>query len=101
MQDLTGKTFHCLKVTGLEKTPAGAMWLCECSCGKEAYAKTYDLLNEKKKSCGHLRTEHNKRYADQFLRTKKKLLSASQMARRGDFGHNLDDSLDELSSVFG
>lgn len=72
------------------------MWLCQCSCGKEAYAKTYDLLHDKKKSCGHLRTEHNKRYAEHYLRDKQKM---TKLRTGAGSGWTIDESLDELTGL--
>lgn len=96
MRNLTGRTFHCLTVTGLDRTPSGNMWLCQCSCGKEAYAKTYDLLHDKKKSCGHLRTEHNKQYAERYLRDKQKM---AKLRTGAGSGWTIDESLDELTGL--
>lgn len=92
MQDLIGRTFHCLTVTG--RDIVFCQWICKCSCGNDAYAKTYDLVNDKKKSCGHLRTEHNKMYADKFL---KKDRNMPQVLRTGSSsGWGIDDALDDI-----
>lgn len=97
MRDLTGRVFHCLTVVAVDRSINHTRWLCKCSCGRDAYAKTYDLLHNKKKSCGHLRTEHNKMYAERFIKNKKNLKMPNVVLRTGSVsGLSIDDSLDEL-----
>ena len=55
-KDLTGRTFG--ELTVIENGPRiknKPTWRCKCSCGKECFSITNDLLSGKKKSCGHLR----------------------------------------------
>ena len=96
MKDLTGKTFNCLTVTGYTQTNQGPRWTCMCSCGVVAYAKTHDLVASRKKSCGHLRTEHNKRF---MARVKE--MNRFKFKGHGDpYGWaTIDDSLDELAGA--
>ena len=98
MRDLTGQRFHCLVVVEYDTSPGGSGWFCKCDCGKEAYAKAYDLMNGKKKSCGHLRTEHNKAYAERMKKTKNLMRVPQTFARFSD-NWSIDDSLDELQGL--
>ena len=93
--DLTGKRFSHLLVigkwVGFDK-PSG--WLCECSCGQKAFARTHDLVHHKKVSCGHVRTEQNNRNRFRLTQTKNgRLLS---LTSGSDFGWSIDDALDDL-----
>ena len=93
---MIGQTFNCLTVTGRESTIHGLLWVCQCSCGKETYARSYDLQNGKKKSCGHLRTEHNKKFKIAFRKlTRWDAIGIGQSS----VGWNVDDVLDELGSL--
>lgn len=51
--DLTGMQFANLTV--LEPIAHESKWLCRCSCGTMTVARSFDLQNGKKKSCGCLR----------------------------------------------
>ncbi|MEI6873315.1 MAG: SDR family NAD(P)-dependent oxidoreductase [Verrucomicrobiota bacterium] len=64
--------------------------------GVVAYAKTHDLVASRKKSCGHLRTEHNKRF---MARVKE--MNRFKFKGHGDpYGWaTIDDSLDELAGA--
>ena len=57
MQDLTGKTFGDLTVTGsrVKDKYRRRLWVCRCRCGAETSALTYDLVNGRVKSCGCLK----------------------------------------------
>lgn len=48
--DLTDKEFGEWKVLGYY---GDGKWECKCSCGKIGYISTFDLTNNKSKSCGH------------------------------------------------
>lgn len=94
---MIGKVFHCLTVTGREILGDGyAAWRCMCSCGKETYAKTYDLTHGTKKSCGHLRTEHNRKYAQMRFK-----MGSSPPGHQSMFslGVGMDEALDELDKI--
>ena len=57
--DLNGQTFGRLKVirkAGVNKRRE-TIWECLCSCGKTTTAKTYQLRNGSKRSCGCLSVE--------------------------------------------
>jgi hypothetical protein len=49
--DLTGRTFGELKVIGFDIV--NGVWKCKCSCGKEVYHTTYQLVTRGVKTCGH------------------------------------------------
>ena len=52
-EDLTGKTFHRLKVIKrVQDGKTNTRWLCLCECGKETIAVTGNLKRGKHKSCG-------------------------------------------------
>lgn len=56
MENLIGQKFNKLLV--IDKYPKGKSenyWLCRCDCGNEVIAYTYQLKNNKKKSCGCIR----------------------------------------------
>ena len=54
-QDLTGKRFGMLEVTGLAaKKPT--RWHCRCDCGGASIAESRNLKNGSTKSCGCLRS---------------------------------------------
>jgi hypothetical protein len=72
------------------------MWLCKCSCGKETYARTHDLKKGKKKSCGHLRVEHNKKFAEYNISFRKRSRQESVGSGPAPNGWGVDDLLDEL-----
>lgn len=55
--DLTGMQFEYLTV--LKRIDHTSKWLCRCSCGTETVARSFDLLNGKKKSCGCLRRKRH------------------------------------------
>ncbi|MBG9504002.1 hypothetical protein ABE47_31500 [Bacillus thuringiensis] len=56
--NLTGKRFGRLTAvrrdTSSNKT---FLWVCQCDCGKEKIVRSYDLRDEKVKSCGCLHAE--------------------------------------------
>lgn len=55
--DLTGQVFGQLTVIerNTEKDSSGqATWVCQCSCGKKAIVRGFDLRSGKSKSCGCL-----------------------------------------------
>jgi hypothetical protein len=92
---MIGRRFHCLTVIGLEsRGKNGKLWICECSCGKTSVAKTYDLTHEKKKSCGHLRTEHNLKIRNMMLAKNKWGFSGSV-----DVSWDVDDALGDLERL--
>ena len=56
-KDLTGQRFGrlvCLEPSSQRDKQGGTQWLCQCDCGKECLAATYQLLCGYKKSCGCL-----------------------------------------------
>ncbi len=57
-QDLTGQTFHSLRVVGLSSKRSGnsRCWRCICVCGAETAVPGYDLKSGNSKSCGCLRS---------------------------------------------
>lgn len=58
--DLTGMTFGELTpIELLEETDTeqGAVWLCQCTCGRTCKASRKVLMLGEKKSCGHARRE--------------------------------------------
>lgn len=57
MNDLTGKRFGELTVTGERETDkyGRKLWVCRCQCGRMTSAYTNDLTQGKVKSCGCLR----------------------------------------------
>lgn len=48
--DLTGRKFGDWEVIGYF---GDGKWECKCSCGKIGYIGTFDLVNNKSRSCGH------------------------------------------------
>ncbi len=53
--NLTGQTFGSWKVlkhAGMYQKKAGALWLCQCVCGKKRKVKSLALRNGVTKSCG-------------------------------------------------
>lgn len=60
--DMTGKTFHQLKV--IEEAGRDAygqiIWKCECSCKNIVYVRGKDLRNGNTKSCGCLDLQKSK-----------------------------------------
>ena len=56
LNDLTGRTFERLTVTGTAQ-PIGGLraWACLCVCGTKATVKAKYLLNGTTRSCGCLR----------------------------------------------
>lgn len=75
-KDLTGLVFDRLTVVEFAEwriEPAGqkkALWLCQCSCGKEIKAHQSNLLRGHTKSCGCLRadtiTKHGMVYSPEY-----------------------------------
>lgn len=62
MDDLVGKTFNLLTVirkSENQKKGQGVYWECKCECGNITTARTTDLLNGIKKSCGCLKYKKN------------------------------------------
>lgn len=59
-KDITGQRFFRLTVIKYVGTFGSSknMWLCQCDCGKETYARGSDLRAGKKKSCGCWNVEH-------------------------------------------
>ena len=57
VNDLTGRTFERLTVTGTAQ-PIGGLrtWACLCVCGTKVNVKAKYLLNGTTRSCGCLRT---------------------------------------------
>jgi hypothetical protein len=54
IKDLTNQKFEYLTVIKYLKSNKGngAIWLCECICGKLCEVRSYSLLRHKTKSCG-------------------------------------------------
>ena len=58
--ELTGRCFGRLTVLGrIQRTRKGFLWLCNCSCGKQASVPTNSLTSGNTQSCGCLRQERN------------------------------------------
>lgn len=59
IDDLTGKRFERLLVTGYAGKDKGnhSKWLCRCDCGREKIITGYNLKSGAIKSCGCLRRE--------------------------------------------
>ena len=56
--DLVGQRFGRLVVVSQTKSPKGfPLWECVCDCGGKTTARTANLLNGQKKSCGCLKRE--------------------------------------------
>ena len=58
--NLTGKKFNRLTVLGRAKNRKGSRvvyWECLCDCGNKTIVASYELRNNKTKSCGCLRKE--------------------------------------------
>ena len=55
-KDLTGRRFGKLIVTGIAERgqKAGVRWKCKCDCGSTTIARSSDLNNGHRKSCGCL-----------------------------------------------
>jgi len=96
---MIGKVFNCLTVIDKYVPPKGAsLWICKCSCGKETYAKTNDLTAGIKKSCGHLRTERNRKYMQNKFRMSQNN-HAPGHSNLFSAGTGMDDALDDLGNL--
>lgn len=96
---MIGKVFHCLTV--IDKyvpTKGDSLWICKCSCGKETYAKTNDLTASIKKSCGHLRTERNRKYMQNKFRMGQENYGPGNKSLFSS-GVGMDDALDDLGNL--
>jgi hypothetical protein len=56
-EDLTGRKFGYLTVTGLA---SGSVWVCQCECGKKKHLKAQRLKSGDVKSCGCLHPKRPK-----------------------------------------
>lgn len=81
-----GKEYNWLTAVEYRKVKSGkyvrGMWLCRCRCGKETFARPWDLKHLRSSSCGCKNRGLNRTIREQIIALRRQDLTLQEIANQ-------------------